>query len=161
MRIFLSLILSVVFATQGVALSCMRPDPVQSFHFANDIEEDVYILRGRVEFDENLLPEGMINRERNPDPITAYFKGHGLTLDGFTSRFERTVTLQPVCYGPWCGREVSNKDVLVFAKVVGDDIILESDPCGTNFFYDPTRKMLDQMQSCISGEACESSDAEW
>ena len=153
-NLILSALLACI-ATQSIALSCMRPDPVQSFHHATEVPEPIYILHGRLAFDESLLPEGMVNEPREPAPIPAHFDGMGLTLNGFTSRFERPVTLQSVCFGPWCGREVSGENVMLFAKVVGNDIIVESDPCGVNVFYDPTQEMLDQMTSCIRGETCE------
>ena len=156
-----TLILSVLLActaTQSIALSCMRPDPVQSFHRATEVPEPIYILHGRLTFDESLLPVGMVNTPREPAPIPARFEGMGLTLNGFTSRFERQVVLQSICFGPWCGREVSGEDSLLFAKVVGDQIIIESDPCGGNVFYDPTQDVLDQMTSCIRGEVCEVSN---
>ena len=144
----------VLIAGQAQALSCLRPDVAESFNRANGIEEPVYILRGVLEFDPGLMPQGVVNEERNPDPVPARFTGRGLTLDGFTARFERGVTLQPLCFGPWCGSAEPGQDAIVFATVRGEDLVVEVNPCGGQIFYDPTEEMADVLTACLRGEAC-------
>ena len=142
-------------AGQAAALSCLPPDVAASFQRAEAIEEPVYILRGTLTFDRTLMPDGVVNEPRTPAPVPAYFKGRGLTLDGFTARFERPVTLQPVCFGPWCGNAVPGKEAIVFATVLGDDVVIEVDPCGGSVFYDPTEDMARTLQTCLQGGASE------
>lgn len=143
-----------LLASDAVALSCLRPDVARTFNNANDIVEPVYILRGTLTFDERLMPQGVVNEPRDPAPVPALFKGLGLTLDGFTARFERPVTLQPQCAGPWCGSAVSGQEAIVFATVLGDDILINVGACGGQIFYDPTPQMEATLTSCIRGEAC-------
>ena len=154
MRALLTLALCVL-ASHASALSCMRPDLATTFLQMNEVPEDVYVLRGSLEFDESLLPQGVVNEPREPEPIPAMFKGKGLTLDGFTYRFERPVTVQPVCYGPWCGSAVSGEEMITFGKVVAGAVIVEVNPCGTTTFYEPTQTMVDSVVGCIRGDRCE------
>ena len=157
MRSLLILTLCLI-AGQAAALSCIRPDVATTFLRMNEVPEDVYVLRGTLEFDESLLPQGVVNEERDPVLIPAMFIGKGLTLEGFTSRFERPVTVQTGCYGPWCGSAASGEELITFAKVLGEDIVIEVDPCGTTTFYQPTESMVDSVVSCIRGEKCESKE---
>ena len=157
MRLLLAIVLCIS-ASQAAALSCMRPDAATTFNRMNDVAEDVYVLRGVLDFDESLLPQGVVNEERNPAPIAAMFTGMGLTLDGFTSRFESPVVVQSLCYGPWCGGVGSGETLITFAKVVDGTIVVEVDPCGSTVFYEPTLEMESDLISCIRGETCESKE---
>ncbi len=140
-------------ATDLAALSCLRPTIPDSFARAEKVPEDVYLLKGRLTFDERLLPEtDMLNQEQTPAPIAARFKGHALNRDGFTTRYERAVTLQPLCFGPWCGGAASGEEAIIFAKVVGADLVIEASPCGGNIFYNVNRAMERQAIACINGD---------
>lgn len=143
--------LGAMIAGQAVALSCMRPDPVATFNRISEDSAPYYVLYGTLEFDASELPQGVVNKPREPAPIAAQFRGHGLNRNGFTSRFERGVTLQPVCFGPWCGSEMPGVKSLFFAKLDGDDVIISSDPCGGTTFPEPSRAALDAMTACING----------
>ena len=148
-----ALALSLV-AGPAAALSCLPPDVAARYQRAEEVPEPVYILRGVLNFDEGLMPQGVVNAERNPAPVPAYFKGKGLTLVGFTARYERPVTLQPICFGPWCGNAVAGQEAIVFATVTGDDVVIEVDPCGGSVFYDPTEDMARILQTCLQGGPC-------
>ena len=141
-----------VVATQGAALSCMRPDAVGTFNTLSGQREGYYILHGTLDFDASKQPQGVVNKERNPDPIAAHFEGFGLNAAGFTSRFDRDVVLQPVCFGPWCGTQVPGVTSLFFAKIVGEQIVISADPCGTTIFPEPPQSVLDAMTDCINGD---------
>lgn len=157
MKLWIAIALSLV-ANQAAALSCMRPDVATTFNQMNEVPEDVYVLRGTLDFDESLLPQGAVNEERTPEPIQATFNGNGLTLEGFTSSFGSPVVVQSICYGPWCGGVGSGKDLITFAKVIDDDIVIEVDPCGSTVFYEPTQSMIEDLKSCIRGGKCESNE---
>ena len=147
-------------AGQAQALSCMRPTIPDSFERAAQVPEDIYVLKGSLTFDEDLLPEtDMLNQEQNPAPIAAHFKGMALNLEGFTTRYARPVTLQPLCFGPWCGGAASGEEAIIFAKAVGDDLVVEANPCGGNIFYNVTRQTEQQAVACINGD-CEAQLAE-
>ncbi|MEM9108370.1 MAG: hypothetical protein AAGC96_22245 [Pseudomonadota bacterium] len=158
MRTLISALLVCLSAGQATALSCMRPDVATTFNQMNAVPEDVYVLRGILTFDEGLLPQGVVNEERNPEPIPARFVGKGLTLDGFTARFESPVIVQSLCFGPWCGAVGAGDEIITFAKVLGDKIVVEVDPCGSTVFYEPTQSMVEDLKSCIRGDICESNE---
>jgi len=147
-----------LIASQAAALSCMPPDLATTFNRMNEVPEDVYVLRGKLDFDESLLPQGVVNEERHPAPISGTFAGEALTREGFVSRFVSPVIVQSVCYGPWCGGVGSGEDLITFAKVVDGAVVVEVDPCGSTVFYDPTPKMESDLISCIRGETCESKE---
>ena len=134
----LALILALC-ATEAAALSCMRPDPIATFNRLSDDPAEYYVLVGQVAFDAGLLPKGVVNAERNPDPIAARFVGRGLTKSGFNATYVADVTLQPVCFGPWCGQATPGVEQLVFAKVTESGVVIEADPCGTTVFAAPDK----------------------
>lgn len=149
-RLIAAVAVSLV-TTQAAALSCMRPDAVATFNTLSGQPEGYYVLHGTLNFDATKQPKGVVNEERTPVPIAAQFSGFGLSQTGFTSRFDRAVILQPVCFGPWCGSEVPGMTSLFFAKAVGDQIIISSDPCGTTTFPEPKQSVLDAMTACVNG----------
>ncbi len=152
MRAFAFVAALTLVATDVSALSCVRPDPVRTYQQLAADPASYYVIYGTLEFDASQMPKGVVNKERNPAPIAAQFRGLGLTRAGFTSRFERGVTLQPVCIGPWCGNEVPGIKSLFFAKVDGDDVIITSDPCGGTTYPEPSDRTLDAMTACINGK---------
>lgn len=154
---FLALAL-VLLANQAAALSCMRPDPVAAFQRALDAPERFYVLYGTISFDESLLPQGVVNRQRDPLPILGSYSGDGLTMGGFQPTTLSDVIVQSICAGPWCGRMASGVDHLMFAKQTDAGLVIAVGPCGGTAFADPTQDVLDQMVQCIRGEACEPAD---
>lgn len=149
---------AAVFATllsgQAAALSCMPPDPRATFLSLMEVEQPYYILYGRLQFDTSLLPSFVEEGTPEPAAIAARFSGKGLTATGFDADFIRDVTLQPVCFGPWCGGAPADVATLYFAKVNGDVVTIEADPCGGTVFPEPSDEMLDAMTACISGGPC-------
>ena len=141
----------MVLAGEAAALSCVRPDVVSSFQRAEEVPEDVYLLKGTLRFDPSLLPEGVINEERNPPPIPARFEGQALNRNGFTTPYARSVTLQPLCFGPWCGSAQPGQEAIMFATVRGADLVIAASPCGGQIFYEPTRQMEQQLIACMNG----------
>lgn len=141
------------------ALSCMRPDPVRAFTAASGSDARFVVVIGTFTFDEDKLPGGMImdgsGAEPRPDPIPARFKGFGLTLDGFTTPMDMSMTVQPVCFGPWCGGMASGLETLAFLRREGTGYVVEADPCGGWVFPEPSRAVRQQMVDCLRGESCE------
>ncbi len=144
--------IATMIAGQAAALSCSRPDPARTFNALSTDEATYYVLYGTLDFDTQKLPQGVTNEERNPDPIPARFTGKGLSETGFDHDFTRDVTVQPLCAGPWCGSAPANVASLIFAKAVGDDIIIEASPCGGTIFPEPTKDTLDSMTACMAGD---------
>lgn len=136
---------------QASALSCMQPDPVMAFQNAAESDATYYVLYGTLDFDAGKQPKGVVNEERNPDPIPAVFRGNGLSKTGFNLRFDQAVTLKPDCAGPWCGSTVPHTAALIFARVQGSEIIVDVGPCGGQVFLEPSRSDLNAMTQCMSG----------
>jgi len=143
-----------LFGTQVVALSCLRPDPANSFAQFRDSADAYYIMHGTLTFDQSLMPQGVQNNPRDPDPLPANFVGNGLTADGFTVPLDRQITLQPICAGPWCGTLESGTDYLIFARALDDGISLDIDPCGVHAFPNPSQETRDKMAVCLNGGPC-------
>lgn len=154
----------ILFATalamisgQAHALSCMRPDPIETFQRVAAAPESYFVLYGELTFDETLLPPGVgDNNTRAPAPIPAQFRGMGLTRDGFTSSYVSPVTLQIGCAGPWCGSAKSGGDALYFVQADEPPVTMVAGPCGGMIFPDPSDAVLDMLTSCMQGGACSS-----
>jgi hypothetical protein len=140
----------------------MRPDPVRAFTAASESEARYIVVIGTFTFDEDKLPAGVVmdgtGADPRPDPIPARFAGQGLTLDGFTTPLDMPVTLQPVCFGPWCGGMASGVETLAFLRRDGGDYTVEADPCGGWVFPEPSRATRQQMVDCLRGESCASAE---
>jgi hypothetical protein len=140
---------------QAHALSCMRPDPIETFQQVAAAPESYYVLYGELTFDETLLPPGVLdNQARSPDPIPAQFSGKGLTQQGFTSDYVSPVTLQISCAGPWCGSARSGGNAIYFVEATNPPVTMIAGACGGRIFEDPPQAVLDMLTSCMQGGAC-------
>lgn len=143
-------------AGQAVALSCIQPDPVRDFQQASDAEETYVVLYGTFEFDQSKMPQGVeMGDPRTPAPVASIFSGNVLTLDGFVPAPDIAVTLVPTCAGPWCGAMQTGPETLAFVVQGEEGFTLDIGPCGGGIYPEPSRAVLDQMTSCLRGEACE------
>lgn len=137
------------------ALSCMRPDPIETFKRIAAAPEDYFVLYGELTFDESLLPSGVLdNRIGAPGPISAQFDGLGLTRQGFTSSYVSPVTLEIGCAGPWCGSAASGVDALYFVRATDPPVTMVAGACGGMIFEKPPQAVLDMLTSCMQGGAC-------
>jgi hypothetical protein len=150
-------------ASQTVALSCVRPDPVRAFQTASAATESYIVIYGSFDFDVTLLPPD-VQDESGQDAIAAAipseFTGNGLSPSGFEQAMIRKITIQPICFGPWCGQMPANAPVLAFAKQTEAGYVVEADPCGGWVFANPSQDVLDQMTACLRGEDCETADGQ-
>ncbi len=143
----------LLIASDAAALSCVQPTIADSFARAENMPEVVYLLKGTLTFDERLLPEtDMLNEGWTPSPIAARFEGFALNTNGFTTPYNRAVSLQTLCVGPWCGGAASGEEAIIFAKVVGPDLVIEAPACGGTIFYNVTRDMEQQAVACMNGD---------
>lgn len=155
MRLLLTAALIFLTATQSVALSCMRPDPIETFQRLAAADESYFVLRGKLSFDETALPPSVgTNEMMQPVPIPGFFHGKGLTKEGFTSDYVSNVLLQVNCAGPWCGSAQSNVDAVWFVPFSDPPAILQADPCGSMTFYDPSDAVIEMLESCMAGGTC-------
>ena len=155
-KIILSIVLTSL-AGQAAALSCMRPDPIETFKRLAEVPEPYYILHGTISFDESLLPQGFDNnRISDPDPIPAQFSGVAMGAEGFTIPYNQPASLQIQCFGPWCGGAVDGMEAVFYVPASDPPVTLLADPCGGMIFPDPEQDVLEMLESCMAGEPCES-----
>ena len=137
------------------ALSCMAPDPADTFQRANAATEVYVVLRGRFDFDESLMPQ-LVGDEAPEDPaaVPARFAGRALGPEGFTIPYETELLLQPQCFGPWCGGMAPSGDAVAFARDNGAGVyVIDLGPCGGTVF-EPTPQVVGTITSCMAGTGC-------
>lgn len=142
-------------SSPAVALSCLRPDVAKTYTQAAQAEEKYVVVHGDLSFDAARLPRAEGNESPELTRIPARLKGHALSKSGFDHAFDREITLEVACFGPWCGGAAPNHPYLAF--VMYDDnagYTLSIDPCGGMVFPDPTAEILDKVQRCNRGGTC-------
>jgi hypothetical protein len=133
------------------ALSCLAPDPVQTFHRAMEAPDTYVILRGTLAIAEILIPPEVGKDQEHAVPV--WFHGMALTNDGFTRPFDGPMIVQVTCAGPWCGTVPADTDLIFFVQVVDGTYTIDAGPCGAGTFVpDPKTEAL--LTSCLRGDAC-------
>ena len=144
-------------AGPGLALSCMAPDVAKTYARAAEADESYVVVRGRLTFDATQLPKtDWQNQQATPPhtPIAARITGQALSLTGFDLPFERDITLDVQCFGPWCAGAAPETDYLGFLEQRETGYVLVLDPCGGMGFANPTPEMLDRVKTCFQGGPC-------
>lgn len=140
---------------QAHALSCMRPDPIETFQRVAAAEESYFVLSGTLTFDETLLPPGVSqNPIGTPAVIPAQFSGKGLTSDGFVNDYISPINLQITCAGPWCGSAQSGMEAVFFVEATRPLATVIADPCGGMIFSRVSAATKDMLTSCMAGGTC-------
>ncbi|WP_297771499.1 hypothetical protein [uncultured Roseovarius sp.] len=152
-------ILAAVFcATCGptLALSCLPHDVARTYLRASEAEEPYIVVHGRLLFDAERLPETDMQDQRKPPHtlIPARITGQALTRSGFDLDFDREITLDVQCFGPWCAGAVPGIDHLGFLERREDGYVLTLEPCGGMSHPEPTPEMLQRVLRCYQGGAC-------
>lgn len=156
MKTVITAALLIALGSQSYALSCMRPDPIETFQRLAAASESYFVLHGRFTFDESDLPAGVNDFQQtdDPAPIPGWFEGQGLSQDGFVTPYQGQVQLQVTCAGPWCGSARSGSEAIYFVPFTQPPVSLQADPCGGMIFYDPTPAVLAMLTSCMQGSTC-------
>ena len=155
MRVLLTAAIIGLMATQSLALSCLRPDPVETFNRLSAADESYFVLLGSLTFDEAALPPSVgDNQTIDPDPIPGTFVGKGLSKQGFMTEYVSDVLLQITCAGPWCGSATSNVDAIWFVPFSDPPVTLIAEPCGGMTFYEPSDAVVEMLESCMAGSTC-------
>ena len=140
---------------QAHALSCIRPDPIETYKRVVAAPESYFVLYGELVFDESLLPLGTRNiSDPLPAPIAAEFNGTGLTRQGFTSTYVSPVTLEIRCVANWCGSASSGGNALYFVEASEPPVTMVAEACSSMIFPEPSQAVLDMLTSCMQGGAC-------
>lgn len=155
MKQLLLAVMLAVLGGQAAALSCARPDPIETFQRIGVSPEPYIVLYGQLSFDEAALDTGDGRVPVPPaSPVPATFKGQGLTMSGFREIADAKIDLQVTCAGPWCGSARSGVDAVYFVSRTPDALIVEADPCGGLIFEAPSREVRAMLTSCMQGRQC-------
>lgn len=140
----------MLLAQPAAALSCLRPTVERSYAEAVARGVEVVALYGVLEFDPAALPQSYEASEPAPAPVPARFTGRQVLADGLAPEISVAVTVQPVCFGPWCGGLTPGERHLFFADDVAGGVIFPANPCGTTAFASPTQGQLATVQACMA-----------
>ncbi|MEM6303423.1 MAG: hypothetical protein AAF744_01810 [Pseudomonadota bacterium] len=155
MRRGLAWVIAALLPLEALALSCMEPSIARTFQQTSDAAQDYLIVEGRLTLDVRDLPKTNFGTpSRQPlTLVTAHLTGKSLSASGFNVPFERDITLEVACFGPWCGSARNGEEVLAFVKRDGDTYALAIDPCGGDVFANQP-KLRRQAMACARGGAC-------
>lgn len=141
-----------------MALSCMAPDVAQTFNRLQSAPETYVVVHGTLSFDQSRLPvtnwedQGATPQETR---MPAQLKGMSLSQDGFTAPFDRVITFNALCFGPWCVSAQSGSDVMAFVEYRKGEFVFALGPCYSAGFFDPDEAMLSDAVACMRGDRCE------
>jgi hypothetical protein len=141
-------------AGPAMALSCLPTDVARTFTNLDAAEEVYVVVHGTLTFDEARLPKtNWEDQAATPaeTPIPARLSGRSLTHEGFTAPFDRNITFDVRCLGPWCASAASGSDVLAFVEYREGQYLFSLGPCYANAVFDPDPAQLDQAVSCLAG----------
>lgn len=148
--------LALILCGPAFGLSCLPPDVVRSYMRAADATEPYIVVRGTLSFDAARLPSTDMTSQRKPPHtrIPARLTGQALTRQGFDQDFDRDITLDVQCFGPWCAAAVPGTEYLGFLERRDGGYVLAIDPCGGMAHPEPTPAMLEQVLTCLQGGPC-------
>ena len=150
-RFLIAATLCSIFASQALALSCMRPNIARTFNWVNEAP-DVYVMGMGV-----LTPKGRIPKHRKGKTrhISSQFKGVFFGIKENTPEQTVPVTVDALCFASWCGGyPETTENTLVFFKKTDTGYRLESNPCGGHYKIAPTRKEIKLLQKCFRRDGC-------
>ena len=134
MRLPIAATVAMLIASPAAALSCMRPSFDRSFDQARDAEEAYGILAGSIDVDEVKVKQASKDGT-TPYSVMGMFTGAAIYSEGLSENFQREITVEVKCYGPWCGNAQDIEDVILFAKLgAAGSLMVEDNPCGGTFF---------------------------
>ncbi|NNE51483.1 MAG: hypothetical protein HKN30_03675 [Sulfitobacter sp.] len=153
----LLILLLALAPVPALALSCLKPSVERSFNQYDEAAESYLIVHGRLTLDEGLLPKTAFGQGSPPKMtmIPGRLVGKSLSKAGFELPFERDVTLEVACFGPWCGSLENGADVLAFVRKDQAGYAIDINPCGGAVFSAPHRKLLKSVERCMRGGPCE------
>lgn len=150
----LAFALALAAPAPALALSCVAPSVPRTFNEADAAAEEYVVVHGRITLDEAELP-AQGTTDQNPPKMTrlpAHLEGLSLTREGFAMPFEKALTLEVACYGPWCGSIGNGADVLAFVRREEGRYSLAINPCGGHAFAEPKPAHLDAAERCMTGD---------
>lgn len=150
--------LVLLTAQPALALSCLRPDAVRLYEMARDSESVFVMVRGRAEVTGPAIDLVPNNTQDQTATTTAVVSGTMLTSHAFGRDFEREITLEVSCLGPWCGgTDGLDREQFMAIQITDSDLVLRLGPCGgdvVNWDRDGERRML----ACHRGGTCDTGE---
>lgn len=138
------------------ALSCQPWSHLHAWHAAAQVETLYLIVRGSLLFDETELPvTDWDNQQVRPQltQLSAYLTGDQLGRNGFATSFRQSVTLEVLCYGPWCASAVSGESYVLFVELREQDFVVSINPCGGSIL--PAAEQIESdLMNCMRGAQC-------
>lgn len=129
----------------------------EALHEVVNAKEGYVAATGTLTFDETQLPKVDMKRQNETPPtsrVKARMSGTSLGESGFSHRFDTPLSLEILCYGPWCAGALSGKTVLAFLKETPAGYTVTSTPCGGHIFYEPSKAILETVERCYLKGAC-------
>jgi len=148
----------LLLPVQVQALSCLPHSVETAFTDAVEAEGDFVIVRGALKFDTRKLPKVDWARQSDTPPLTqieAVLNGKSLTSAGFAIPFDRKVTLEIACFGPWCAKPLSGSDVIAFVERRTEGFVVAANPCGGFLFDTPKPAVIRKLKACFAGKTCD------
>ncbi len=154
---FLAGLMICLLPVQGLALSCLPQTVPNVYTRIAEAAETYVVVQGVLTFDESQLPEFDPNNSEASAQrieIPARLNGKVLGVRAFDQRFDRSITLVPRCFGPWCPQAKSGQEVLAFVQRKSSVFELTIDPCGGDMIATPSDAQIRELLSCHRGQTC-------
>jgi hypothetical protein len=147
-----------MLASQATALSCMQPDPAQTYKEADASADRYMVLEGTFTYDASQAPGPLDLQNQQIDrstSATAQFEGNSLGRNGFTNPFSGRVKLDFNCGGPWCGGLQSGESYIAFALIEDNKVSVSVGPCPHHVSSSEFTPVRETLLSCAAGRRCE------
>ena len=152
MRFFLATLLAVLHSAPAFALSCARPDPLDSYNHALRSNDTYVVMLGDFMYPEPPQPDGYLPMGYE---LQAQFTGQVLGLRKFVDGFQVQLTVVVSCISTWCGQPPATKgNVLAFVRRNADRFVLSAGPCAGDWFLDPSTDTIRAIEICHRNGGC-------
>lgn len=158
MRIWACVLLAVL-PVQALALSCLQSTVAGTYRQAQASDDAYVVVLGRLSFNAHGSfphPSPDVSGPMPPEltKVPARLTGKALSRSGFSSGFDKGITLEVYCLSAWCGTAQNGAEVLAFVRKEDGQYSLAAGPCGGWKFTAPTPAMLRQAKQCMRGGPC-------
>ncbi|UWQ90709.1 hypothetical protein K3727_18380 [Rhodobacteraceae bacterium M382] len=152
-----SALIGVVLAGPAVALSCLPWGATDAYLEAAASKSNFVVVDGQLTFDDSLLPTtDWENQQQTPEQsrIPARIQGQSLSRAGYLTPFASDITLEVLCYGPWCAGATDGARYVMFLEQRPDGYVLQVNPCGGFAFDAGKGEAAKQVLQCHQGGRC-------
>ncbi len=150
-------VLIIGLAGQANALSCKPHSVEQVYQDAAAATESYLVMHGALSFDGGLLPQTDRDPMARPQDafIPARLVGEILSGEGFDAPAAIDLTFHVACFASWCGNGLPGAEYIAFVEQTATGYVLKTNPCGGYAFPKPTQAMVEAVERCHAGGACE------